>query len=281
MKLIVDAGSTKTAWAFCRRGEDPIISYGPGINGLATTSDDVAAHARKAAADAGVGCADVEAVEYFGAGCATDDACRCVAAGLREVFGGEPSVGGDLLCAAKALFPDSDGIACILGTGSNSGLWADGEIRANIPPLGYILGDEGGGVALGKRLVADALRGMIDPELIDELKSDYGLTKEAVLNAVYRSAGGNTYLARLVPFLKKHIDHPDVSHILIEEFSSFILRNVDRYADSRSYPLGFVGSVAYYFAGPLRSVASSLGYTVTRIERDPIAMLARRACADD
>lgn len=279
MKLIVDGGSTKTAWAFCMPGVEPLIVCGEGLNGMTATAADIAREASRALHEAGVAPEEIDTVDYFGAGCATDASCLNVASGLARVIPVTARVGSDLLCAANALFPDKDGIACILGTGSNSGLWLNGEIVSNISPLGFILGDEGSGAALGKRLAADALRGMIAPELREELAADYGLSKEAALEAVYRKPGGNVWLAALVPFLKKHIGHPDINHILIEEFSAFIVRNIDEYPDSRSYPLGFVGSVAYYFADILRSVAASMGYVVTDILRDPIDALARRACS--
>lgn len=279
MKLIVDAGSTKTAWALCVPGGEPLFHITAGCNALTASAEDV----RDITADAIGGLRlvprEVTEVKWFGAGCATEEVCSRLADIMAEFFSGASvHVGSDLEGAAVALFPKGDGIACILGTGSNSGLFLEGKIVANTPPLGYILGDEGSGVALGKRLIRDTLRGELPQELADELARDYGITRSNVLDHVYRLPGANTFLASVAPFLKRHSEHPDVRHIIIEEFTAFIINCLSPYPDSRSYPLGFAGSIAAHFADELREVASSLGYTVTNIVADPISELARRAC---
>lgn len=276
MILIADAGSTKIEWAVIEDGAVRTCRTG-GCNAL-TGADtllplliDECISALAIDADA------VSKVEYYGAGCATGEVCDRVAKVLRRAFpGADILAGSDLIEAAKALFGDRPGIACILGTGSNSGLYDGSELIANVAPLGYILGDDGSGAALGKRLVREALRGDLDPQLSSILATQYGVTKENVLERVYKQPGANTFLASLVPFLADHRDHSDVRHILIEEFTNFFQRNVDLYDDARSYPLGFVGSVALHFSAILQLVAHSLGYVVTDVIGSPLEHLARR-----
>lgn len=278
MKLIADAGSTKTAWALCMPGTPASIFTTRGCNALTATSQDMEELMLKSAKMAKVDVSDIDSVDYYGAGCATPAVCDKVAQVIKSVFPhARAYVASDLEGAAKALFPDSDGIACILGTGSNSCLWEDGKVTANVPPLGYILGDEGGGVALGKRLVADALRGMLPKEMCAELAKEYDVTLENVLENVYKTTAANTFLASTVPFLALHRDDPEIHHILIEEFSSFLERNVGLYNESKSYPLGFVGSVALHFREELQQVASAMGYVVTKIINGPIEALARNS----
>lgn len=276
MKLIADAGSTKTAWALCGPGVPPKIFTTRGCNALTAGADEIDDVVRAAMLQIKQGSSAVKSVEYYGAGCATDAVCEKVRDCILHIFPGVAvHVASDLEAAARALFPDGDGIACILGTGSNSCLWIDGSVQSNIPPLGYILGDEGGGAVLGKRLVADALRGMLPSDLRDELAREYEVTKANVLEKVYRSSGANNFLASTVPFLALHRERYEIRHIIIEEFSEFINRNVDLYPESRSFPIGFVGSVALHFRDELHQVCESMGYKVTKILSGPIEALAR------
>ena len=220
----------------------------------------------------------ITSIDWYGAGCATDEVCARVTDELREFCPeAQIHVGSDLEGAARAVFGTNQGIACILGTGSNSGLYDGRTILMNVPPLGYVLGDEGSGTALGKRLVADALRGMLDDQLTAELERDYGVSKANVLERVYRQPGGNAFLASTVPFLARHRDNEAVRHILIEVFSSFFERNIDLYPECRSHSLGFVGSVALHFEKELREVATSMGYFINAIIGSPIEALAARA----
>lgn len=276
MIVIADAGSTKIDWAVIAEG-GPRTCRTRGCNALTGADTLLPLLAEECVASLAIDGDAVTRVEYYGAGCATEEVCARVERVLRRSFPcADFTVGSDLVEAAKALFGDRSGIACILGTGSNSGLYDGTQLTANVPPLGYILGDDGSGAALGKRLVREALRGDLDPQLTARLASQYGVTKENVLERVYKQPGANTFLASLVPFLAQHRSHSDVRNILIEEFTNFFQRNVDLYDDSRSYPLGFVGSVALHFSEELQLVAHSLGYVVTDVIASPLQHLIDR-----
>lgn len=270
--LIADGGSTKTHWALCGN-ETPARRFAtPGFNPALAGSAAVVSSLTEV--KEAVGGKTVDEVQYFGAGCATPAICEELSEELRKAFPcAEVTVGTDLLAAAKSLLPDRDGIVCIMGTGSNSGLWQDGRLTANVPPLGFILGDEGSGARLGARALADALRGILPEDTSRQFLSRYGIDKGSAIEHVYRKPNANIWLASLVPFLAEHAEVAEVRTILIEEFSTFLLRNVELYPDSRSYPLAFAGSVAYHFREVLETVARSMGYVITETIQNPIEKL--------
>ena len=276
--VVADAGSTKISWGVCRPNYAPEVVTTAGFNAVTARSDDFCKLYElcvEAVSETGLPALSVEEVHYYGAGCATAAINTGVASALRCVFPhAEIYVGSDLEGAARALFGEGDGIACILGTGSNSCLWRGGSIEANVPPLGYILGDEGSGASLGRRLVRQALRGALGQRYRDELERDYGVTREETLQRVYRSPGGNVWLASLVPFLGRHRNSQAVQRILAEEFGAFLDNNVALYnAADMDMPVGFVGSVAHFFEVELRTAMAERGYRLARIVRSPIDAL--------
>ena len=116
-----------------------------------------------------------------------------------------------------------------MGTGSNTGLWDGHSIVANTPPLGFILGDEGSGAALGARLVSDIYKGLMAEEIVAEFDRVYGLSKADIIENVYRRPAANRFLASFCPFLSAHLDHPDIAALVIGEFTRFISRNLMQY----------------------------------------------------
>lgn len=276
-RIIVDAGSTKTAVCVAAR-EDvaPELSRFEfeGCNALTVNDDALSSLVRKIVERGNV--AGEGTVEWYGAGCATEAVCRRVEeAWLRQLPGVEATAQSDLAGAARSLFGSGKGIACILGTGSNSCLWDGNGITANVPPLGFILGDEGSGARLGARLLADALRGILAREFTHAFLEEYGVDKGEALENVYRRPGASAWLARFVPFLKKHEGHRDVQRILRENFTSFVERNVALYPGSRNYFLGFTGGVAYHFSAVLEDVCREHGYRISCITKDPMEGLIK------
>lgn len=276
-RIIVDAGSTKTAVCVASRGDAaPQFSRFEleGCNALTVNDDALSSIVRKI-----VECSNVAGegtVEWYGAGCATEAVClRVEEAWLRQLPGVEATAQSDLAGAARSLFGSDKGIACILGTGSNSCLWDGSRIVSNIPPLGFILGDEGSGARLGARLLSDTLRGMLDTELGHEFLEEYGVDKGTALENVYRRSGASAWLARFVPFLKKHEARSGVQRILRESFAAFVERNVALYPASRNYPVAFTGGVAYHFRAVLEEVCSEHGYSISCVTKDPMEGLIK------
>lgn len=184
-------------------------------------------------------------VHFYGAGCIQPFA-QSVKEVLEENFpAASVYVYSDLLGAARALCGNSEGIACILGTGSNSCLCNNGEIVSNIPPLGYILGDEGSGAVLGRLLVSEMAKGGLQ-ELWPCFSERYSLTMPDIISKVYRQPQANRFLASLAPFIKENIHLSPVRNMVINEFSRFLQRNVLPYNRS-DLPVNFAGGIANTF----------------------------------
>lgn len=222
-----------------------------------------------------ISCAEpAPTVRFYGAGCGPQfpEASERMVAVLREHFRTpHVAVHSDLLGAARALFGRGEGIACIFGTGSNSCHCRAGRIVGNVPPLGYILGDEGSGAALGRNLLNGIFKGHIP--LREELFAATGLDYEGIIRRVYREPAANRFLASLAPFVREHLARPQVREMVAESFRDFARRNLTRYP--AGLPVACVGGVAAHFAAPLREALAGAGYSVVRIEQSPAEGLIR------
>lgn len=269
--LIADAGSTKVEWVVL--SEEGVVRARfstPGINALLASEKDIEAILAKVKEKIP---ADSEPSEvfYYGAGCATEAICEKIKTALQGIWPeADIKISTDLLAACHSLLGNRRGIVCILGTGSNSCLYDGMQIEENVPSLGFILGDEGSGSALGKRLVADAFKGRLPRPIRDKFMNYYELTLENILDYTYRRGGANRFLASLVPFIKDHIWNPYLYSIVLEEFTDFLKRNVAMYTGARTLPLCFVGGVADGFNDILREAAQRQGFRVTRIVKSPM-----------
>lgn len=271
-KLIVDAGSTKVEWVLLGRQGAPlarILSHG--INALMATPVELDEAIGGISPQFPAACPPEE-ITYYGAGCATREVCAKIKEALTHAWPDSTAVDvhSDLLGACRGLLGDSKGIVCILGTGSNSCYYNGSGIEMNVPSLGYILGDEGSGAALGKRLVADAFKGHLPKPVRDKFMSFYELTLDSILDYTYRRPGANRFLASLVPFIKDHIWNPYLYSLVLEEFISFFKRNVAMYPGSHSLPLVFTGSVAHHFSDILAEAADRQGFKIKAVEKNPL-----------
>ncbi len=270
--LLADSGSTKTDWLLLTPHCANVSAHTAGLNPFTLKPEALRATLQTELlprlpqlAPAGP---DIE-VWFYGAGCRGSGLADMESA-LRSVFPrARLHVSSDLLGAARALCHDEPGIACILGTGSNSCLFDGNEIRDNIPPLGFILGDEGSGAVLGRRLAADVLKRQLPAPICELFLAEYSLTADDLLRRVYREPGANRYLAAFAPFLGRHRDEPALRNLVMDEFSRFFRRNVDPYRHPE-LPVHFVGSIAFFLRAELQAVAAEAGYRVGRILRSPI-----------
>lgn len=272
MILIADSGSTKCHWAICRNdGMAERITSG-GLNPFAcddskierTLDDDLMPHID--------GCEQPEAVYFYGAGCIFEGGER-IAKTLRARFPqAHIEVASDMLGAARALCGHDDGIVCILGTGSNSCLYDGRQIVANVPPLGYILGDEGGGAHIGRLVVADILKGLTSESLRTALFEECRTSYAEIIECVYRRPQANRYLAGFAEFASRHIAEPEIAACVDRAFDGFIERNVMQY-DTAGRTVGFVGSIAHFFRERLLLAVERHGLQAGRIMRSPIEAL--------
>lgn len=271
--LIADAGGTSTRW--CLVGCDGVLKQDVGsvpVNVCVSSDEELSA----ALASVSSLLRSASELYFYGAGCAGTRECERLALCLRESgYDGIPEVYSDMTGAARALFGDKPGLACILGTGSNSCLYDGSGITDNIPPLGYILGDEGGGASIGKRFLKRLIRGDLPKDLSDEFFAREDLTVSDIYAKVYREPRANRFLAGFARFVHEHSDRPEMRAIAEESFAEFLSLIAHGYGDLRECPVGFVGSVAYYFDTLLRAVASRYGIKITDIELTPMDGLIR------
>ena len=230
MILIADCGSTKIDWCVVENGEVKKQVFTSGINALLMTEEQIRETLANELAQE-VAEFEIESVYYYGAGCLFDDICanvrRAIAANVPTAKTIE--VHSDLVAAARALCGDREGIACILGTGSNSCFWDGEKIADNVSPLGYILGDEGSGAVLGKLLVGDVLKKQLPEELCEKFLKEYELDRQKIIESVYKRPAANRFLASLSPFLSKNIEEPAIHRLVLNAFKSFFVRNIENY----------------------------------------------------
>lgn len=263
--LFADSGSTKTKWML--RGESDSFLETEGINPMHQDF----AQIEKVLDELEKWLVEVPAkVCFYGAGCAEMASCDSLAGQLRRhTHCDVVTVESDIVGAARFLFGDSRGVACILGTGSNSVLWDGAKVVMNVHAGGFILGDEGSGAVFGRRLLSDFVKGLTPEPLDSILRDRYGLDYFNIIERVYRQTLPNRYLASYTRLLGEHRDLPYVHAMLLDEFERFFTRNVMQYPDAKSLPVGFVGSVAYHFEAELCEAACRLGMNVTRIMKTP------------
>lgn len=263
MKAIADSGSTKCEWIF-GDGNRILRLRTAGINAVQQSPDAIRAVLAELQPLDGV-----EELRFYGAGCGDSfpEASAVLRRELAARFGPGTAIGlgSDLLGAARALFGRGEGIACILGTGSNSCHCRGGEIVANVPPLGYVLGDEGSGAVLGRNLVNGIFKGAIP--LREEFLRTFALTYAGLIRRVYREPAANRFLASFAPFIRAHLDCAPVREMVVRSFGEFAARNLSGYP--AGLPVAFVGGVAAHFEEPLREAMAAAGREVVRIVCSP------------
>ena len=209
-------------------------------------------------------------VEFYGSGC-LPELCPTVERCLRQVFPDATAVTveSDLMGAARALCGKSEGIACILGTGANSCLYDGRSITMHTPPMGYILGDEGSGAALGKALLNMLYKGHLPTSLRADFERQTGLTYTDIIRRTYREPLAARFLASLSPFIHAHLDVPGLSDMVTGNFRDFFRLHVAPYG-RRDLPVGFVGSIACHYKALLTVAAGEEGFTLGRVMREPL-----------
>lgn len=275
-KLIADAGSTKVDWALLSEdGHLENVLASEGINALLAEDDAIKNILGKISSETG-DARDIAEIYYYGAGCATPQICERMKKLISTFYPDvQVNVDSDLLGAARAIFGAGKGIACILGTGSNSCLYDGSSIVMNIPSLGYILGDEGSGAALGKRLINEAFKGQLPENIKKKFLEKYDFTLPLILENVYRKPAQNRFLASIVPFISENLWNPYIYSLVLEELTSFVKRNVAMYPGAHSLSLGFTGSIAFNFEKILKEAAASQGYSVRSVIKSPIEGLVK------
>ena len=246
MILIADSGSTKTEWREVSDGVAGKSYISTGINPFFVTGEEMIRLFGKELPELkGVG---VSRIFFYGTGVSNASKADIVRAALSSFFGTDKLfIGSDLLGAARSLCQNEPGIACIIGTGSNSCYYNGNEIVANVSPLGYILGDEGGGAVIGRKLVAGVLKKQLPGIVIENFFRAYPFTPAEILDNVYNMPFPNRFLGQFTRFISDNIHVPELQAMITSSFDEFIVRNVLSYPEARRYPVHFTGSIAYHF----------------------------------
>lgn len=274
MILIADSGSTKTDWCVVHQGTSVQQITTKGMNPFFQTEAEMS----KAIAE--MLCPqlpdiDWDGIYFYGAGCIPEKQAIVHQAISSQLHAhGIIEIHSDMQGAARALCGHKPGIACIMGTGSNSCFYDGNNITSNVSPLGYILGDEGSGAYLGKLLVGDLLKNQLPSALKEEFLHRYQLTAAEIIERVYRKPFPNRFLANLSPFIAEHLDEPALYQLVLKSFQSFIQRNVQQY-DYVNHPVHFVGSIAWHYQDILKEAALQTNIRLGTVLKSPLSGLIR------
>jgi glucosamine kinase len=274
MILIADSGSTKADWALIKNDGSVIRAHTMGLNPYFHGPDKVAAVLSAPEFLESIPTGEISTLHFYGAGCPDEHFCSIMRTGLERIFTRATiEVEHDLLGAARATCGRKPGISGILGTGSNSCRYDGNRVVDNIPALGHVLGDDGGGVHLGRL----ALRTWYYRELPQELELDFNATwpegKDAVIHRIYGGEGQNVQIAKFAAFLVKHREHPFARKLIDSAFREFAVRQLKKYSGWQETEVNLVGSIADLLSKEVREVFASEGLRTGRIIRKPIDSL--------
>src|ERR1700744_3326334 len=272
--LIADSGATKCEWCLLHGGKKKLVD----TQGISPYFLDVAGIEKVLRAELlpGLGKAQVDVVYYYGTGCKDPRNQKIVKKAIHKVFPkAKPHVTHDLMGAALALFGNTKGISCILGTGSNSCYFDGRKIVKNSPGLGYILGDEGSGAYLGKKVLQYYLYNTFDEELRYKFDARYATNQKEILVHVYKQPLPNRYLAAFALFLVENRGHYMIENIVEDGLNDFFFQHLCKYRESWKLPIHFVGGVAYGFRDVVKELCGSYEFELGSILRKPMDGLIR------
>jgi N-acetylglucosamine kinase-like BadF-type ATPase len=276
MIIIADGGSTKTNWCLVTEEGKKVYFNTEGYNPyFSSTAYIVQSLMENLPAD--LEKSEITEVNYYGAGCSTDEMRNIVAEAMKAVFTkARVYIGHDLLAAARALLGTNEGFAAILGTGTNTCIYNGKEVVSNIDSGAYILGDEGSGCYIGKKLLVDYLRGYM-PEPVRKLFWDtFKLTPDDVNEQVYTQPRANRFCASFSKFVYDNNVHIEYSRNLVRtSFEDFFRNLVTHYPDYQKYTFNCIGSVGYNFRNVLEEIVTENGMVVGNIIRSPIDNLVK------
>lgn len=244
MKLLADSGSTKTDWA-CLTGEETLHFSTIGMNPYFVTAAQIEAELR-AHFPKNVETTSVTEIYFYGSGCGRDESKQLIENALRAFFPqASIVVESDLVGAAVACYGKDPGLVAILGTGMNVGYWNGQTLETPLPSLGYVLGDEGSGADLGKRLVRGVFEKRLPSSLIDAFFAAYPITLQELLDNVYKQPRPNAFLAKFAPFIVSHKNETAVQRIINDAFSELFTYYIAPLMKTyQTQKISFVGSIA-------------------------------------
>lgn len=272
--LIADSGSTKAEWCLLDgKKKKTIITQG--ISPYFLSAVQIQELLEKELAPK-VKSSLPDEIFYYGTGCSNPANVKAVKTALKKVFGkADITVNHDLMGAARALCGNEAGVACILGTGSNSCFFNGRRIVKNSPGLGFILGDEGSGAYLGRKVIQHFLYNTFDPDLMDRFNAKYNTNAVEILEAVYKGPLPNRYLAGYAAFLAENRGHYMIENIIEDSFNDFFFNHLYKYKESWTHPIHFIGSVGFGFKDVLKDMCRNYELQLGRVLKQPMDGLVK------
>jgi N-acetylglucosamine kinase-like BadF-type ATPase len=272
VKLIADSGATKAEWTLVGNGKTKTI-FTQGISPYFLNTIQIKDLLQKELAPK-LKNSKVDEIHYYGTGCANPNNIKVVKKALEQVFEGATiGVQSDLMAAARAVCGHEKGIACILGTGSNSCYYNGKKIVKNSPGLGYVLGDEGSGAYLGRKVIQYYLYRTFDEDLMARFDATYVTTAVEILENVYKKPLPNRYLAGFAKFLAENRGHYMVENIIEDGLNDFFFNHLCKYRETWTLPVSFVGSVAFGFKDVLKDLCNAYELELGKIIKNPMSGL--------
>ncbi|NML23225.1 N-acetylglucosamine kinase [Pseudoflavitalea sp. G-6-1-2] len=277
--LIADSGSTKAEWALAGKGRKTRTVFTQGISPYFLNTAQIEGVLRNELIP-GFKKAELESIEaiyYYGTGCSNPENVKSVKAALSKVFKGiKPiEVTHDLMGVARASCGHEKGIACILGTGSNTAFYNGKKIMKVSPGLGYALGDEGSGAYLGKKVIQYYLYGTFDEELRYRFDQKYHTNSAEILDNVYKKPLPNRYLASFALFLAENRDHYMIENIIEDGLNDFFFTHLCKLNESWKMPIHFIGSVGFAFKDVLADLCHAYEFELGKVLKNPMAGLIK------
>lgn len=273
MYLIADSGSTKTDWRLINQQGEITQLSSEGLNPFFHNDESI-----KKVLNSTFNAVDtplIRFVFFYGAGCSSRNKKNFLSSLFKNVFKqADIQVEHDLLGAARAACGHQSGLAGILGTGSNCCAFDGKEITQSFSSGGYILGDEGGGVSIGKALIKALIEERLPDDLCKAFDLRYQLSSLDILNKIYKEAFPNQFLASFSQFTFHHRNHPFIADLLYQVFDAYFKLQVKRFDCPKDLALSLVGSVAFYYQEMIRNVAKDNGIRVGTILEKPISGLS-------
>ncbi len=265
MKIIAESSSTRTEWALVEGCNIVEHAFTTGLNPYFQTRREIS-HSIRLELPEVFFKRRWDHIYFYGAGCANVEKIKVIESSLVAQFKTPVTVNSDLLGAARGLLVRRPGLACILGTGSNSCLYDGEEIVRSVSSLGFILGDEGSSAYMGKHLIADMLKGIAPVDLTEAFFEYFKVSANMLMDDIYTNSLPSRTLAKYSGFLAHHLDNEYVDRLVYDAFMSFFTRNIAAY-EYASQPICFVGSTCVLYRDILYRAAADFGVTIEKVIR--------------
>ena len=285
MRIIVESGATKTSWrALCDDGSVRSAQTA-GLSPTCLDDDHIRGIMREAMPVLNPEGRTVSQIFFYGAGLVSPEAAAPVMSALEMWCPfAQVEFHSDIVAAARALWGDGSGVVAIMGTGSNSCLYEDGKVVRNIRPGGYVLGDEGSGVALGRAFLADYIKGLVPEDISAEFDKEFGLDYAGIVRKVYKEQAASAFMGSVAPFVMKHIGNQYVNELVKDCLEAFLKRSLSRYCQGASdstaaRKVGVVGSFGCACESLLHALAPAYGLDFVKFIKSPIdALVLYHSC---